>query len=556
MTEHSNIPKLKNWYESGKLGRREFLRQSTLLGMSATAAYSFVGLAAPGFADTGNLPKGGTIRMAMRVLDVSNAHAISFEEAGSAAIRPVIDYLVRTGRDNITRPWLLKEWEASEDLRTWTLRVRDGVKWHNGRLFTAEDVAWNLNHVLTPEVGSSVVGLMGGYMLSEVDTGEKDDDGNAVMRSELWDANAIEVVDSSTVRLNLKNSQGAIPEHLFHFPLYMLDPEEGGVYGVGSNGTGAYKLVEHVIGERAVLERVTDQHFMGQGPYLDRIEITDLGEDPNAAIGALLTDQVDGVYEISENQAPMIMANNDIKIYRATTAATAVVRGKMNQPPFDNPKVMEALRYASNAENIISRGMRGNAAQGDHTHVSPIHPEWADLGAFPFNPERARSILAEAGYPDGIDLEINVKTQPSWELDVVQVMVEDWAKAGINVKIQTLPASVFWDRWTEYPFSLTAWGHRPLGMMVLSLAYRTGAPWNESSFSDSEFDELLLDIGATIDPEERKEVMGKLMTIMRERGPIVQPFFMQVATAYNKRVKGMDMHPTKYIFFDSMAIGS
>ena len=391
-------------------------------------------------------------------------------------------------------------------------------------------------------------------MLSEVDTGEKDGDGNAVMRSELWDANAIEVVDSSTVRLNLKNSQGAVPEHLFHFPLYMLDPEEGGVYGVGSNGTGAYTLVEHVIGERAVLERVTDQHFMGQGPYLDRIEITDLGEDPNAAIGALLTDQVDGVYEISENQAPMISSNDDIQIYRQTTAATAVVRGKMNQPPFDNPKVMEALRYASSGENIISRGMRGNAAPGDHTHVSPIHPEWSDLGAFPFDPEKAKSILAEAGYPDGIELEINVKTQPSWELDVVQVMVEDWAKAGINVKIQTLPASVFWDRWTEYPFSFTAWGHRPLGMMVLSLAYRTGAPWNESSFSDAEFDDLLLDIGATIDSEERKVVMSKLMKIMRERGPIVQPFFMQVATAYNKRVKGMSMHPTKYIFFDSMAI--
>ena len=91
-------------------------------------------------------------------------------------------------------------------------------------------------------------------------------------------------------------------------------------------------------------------------------------------------------------------------------------------------------------------------------------------------------------------------------------------------------------------------------MMVLSLAYRTGAPWNESSFSDAEFDDLLLDIGATIDSEERKLVMSKLMKIMRERGPIVQPFFMQVATAYNKRVKGMSMHPTKYIFFDSMAI--
>jgi len=161
MTENANIPKLKNWYQDGKLGRRDFLRQSTLLGLSATAAYSFVGLIEPSPAAAQDMPQGGTIRMGMRVLDVTSPHAISFEEAGSATIRPVCDFLVRTGRDNITRPWLLSSWEASDDLRTWKLHVREGVKWQNGRLFTAEDVAWNINHVLLPEVGSSILGLMG-----------------------------------------------------------------------------------------------------------------------------------------------------------------------------------------------------------------------------------------------------------------------------------------------------------------------------------------------------------------------------------------------------------
>jgi peptide/nickel transport system substrate-binding protein len=134
--------------------------------------------------------------------------------------------------------------------------------------------------------------------------------------------------------------------------------------------------------------------------------------------------------------------------------------------------------------------------------------------------------------------------------------VEDWAKAGIRVQIQTLPASSFWDRWTDYPFSLTAWGHRPLGMMVLSLAYRTGVPWNESSFSNARFDELLDEIEGTVDTDRQKEIMGELMGILREEGPIVQPFFMQVANAYNVRVQGIEMHPTKYIFFDEMAVES
>lgn len=552
MQKNKNILQLAGWYREGKLSRRDFLRDSTMLGLSATTAFSIAGLTLPSQARAQDLPKGGILRMGMRVLDISNPHAIAFDEGGTA-IRPVCDYLVRTGQDNITRPWLLEGWEVSEDLKTWTLRVRDGVKWHNGRAFTAEDAVWNIKHALAPENGSSIVGLMGDYMLTEMKTGENDADGNPVVRSELWDASAVELVDSLTLRLNTKVPQVAIPEHLFHFPFFMLDPEDDGKFGVGSNGTGGYRLVEHVIGERSVLERVDGDYFM-PGANLDRIEITDFGEDSNAAVGALVTDQIDGIYELSENQAPMVAAVNDVVIYRKVTALTSVVRGKMDQPPFDNPLVMKAIRAATNGTNVVERALRGQAEVGDHTHVSPIHPEWKDLGPYPQDIEGARTLLAEAGYPDGIDLEFSVKTQPPWELDVAQVMVEDWAKAGIRASIQTMPASVFWDQWTEFPFSLTAWGHRPLAPMVLSLAYRTGAPWNESSFSNAEFDDLLTQVNGTIDPEQRIEITGKLMEIMREVGPLSQPFFMQVAAAYNKRVKGFDMHPTKYIFLDELAV--
>ncbi len=552
MTENSNIPKLKSWYKAGRLSRRDFLRQSTLLGLSSAAAYSFAGLAQPGLrAQT--LPQGGTLRMGMRVLDVSTPHALSFNE-GATVVRPVCDFLVRTGYDNVTRPWLLSDWDVSDDLMSWTLNVREGVTWHDGRPLTAEDIEWNIRHVLAPETGSSVIGLMGSYMLNEVETGETDDEGTAVTRSELWDANAIELIDPMTLRLNLKQPQVAVAEHLYHYPFFILDPADGGTFGVGSNGTGCFTLVEHSVGERAVYERVPGEYFMGGG-YLDRIEITDLGEDSNAALGALMTDQVDGLYEISENQVPVVAGNPNLKIVRATTGATAVVRGKMTEAPFDDPRVLRAMRMATDGEAVIERALRGNASAGDHTHVSPIHPEWADLGAWERDVEGARALLAEAGYPDGIDIpEFFVKTQPSWELDVAQVMVEDWAEAGIRVQIQTLPASSFWDRWTEYPFSMTAWGHRPLGMMVLGLAYRSGVPWNESSFSNARFDELMDEIEGTVDPDTQQSLMAELMEIMREEGPIVQPFFMQVANAYNNRVLGIEMHPTKYIFFDQMAV--
>jgi peptide/nickel transport system substrate-binding protein len=548
--KNPTLTRLTEWMREGKLPRREFIRQATLLGLAAPAAYSLAGLAQPARAQS--LPRGGTLTMAMRVMDVSNPHAISFDEGGFP-IRVCVDHLTRTAQDNITRPWLLQGWEVSDDLRTWTLNLRPDVNWANGRPFTSEDVAWNVNRVLDPATGSSILGLMSGYMLNEIDTGETDEDGNPVMSSELWDANAIEVVDDTTVRLNLKAAETAVPEHLFHFPFYMLDPEEGGTYGVGSNGTGPYTLVEHAVGEIAVMERRPGEHYSGQG-YLDRIVLTDLGEDASASLGALLTQEVDGIYEMSETQAPMVSSAPHLTVYRANTALTAVARGKVTQAPFDDPRIMLAMRHATDPEAVLNLALRGNGGMGDHTHVSPIHPEWADLGAFTYNPERAAEILAEAGYPDGIDLEMVVKTQPAYELDVAQVMVENWAAAGIRVTLQTLPASSFWDQWTEYPFSLTAWGHRPLGTMVLGLAYRTGVPWNESSFSNARFDELLVEIGGTVDPDERTRIMGELMGIMREEGPIVQPFFMQVATAFNKRVLGMQMHPTKFYFFDELAV--
>lgn len=554
MADNPNIPRLKAWYSEGKLQRRDFLRQSTLLGLSSAAAYSFVGLVAPDAmrAAASDLPMGGTLRMGMRVADITSPHNLAFNEHATL-LRPACDHLVRTGTDNITRPALCSGWEVTEDLRSWDLSIRRGVMWHNGREFTAEDAAWNLRRLLAPETGSSIVGLMGSYMLTQVETGETDDDGNPVTRSELWDASAIEVIDPFTLRLNLKVAQGAVPEHLFHWPAFMLDPEDNGVFGIGANGTGAFRLVEYAIGERAVYERVDGQHFSG-GPYLDRIEFTDLGEDPNAVLGALITQQVDGLYELSENQVPALEALPHITIYRATTGQTAISRGKVTQPPFDDPRVMRAMRLATNAENVVNLALRGFAEAGDHTLVSPVHPEWVDLGPFDYDPEGARALLAEAGHPDGVTLDFYVKTQPAWELDVAQVMVEDWAQGGFNVNIRTVPASLFWDNWLNYPFSLTGWGHRPLGMMVLALAFRTGVPWNEAEFSNAEFDELLTQIEGTIDPDERREIMGRLMAIMREEGPIVQPFFMQVTNAFNARVLGYEMHPVKVIFFDQLAV--
>src|SRR5690606_28677990 len=141
------------------------------------------------------------------------------------------------------------------DLKTWTLILKEGITWSNGDPLTADHVIWNITRWVDPNVGSSVLGLMTGYLLEEYDTGEKNEDGSPKMSSRLWAENAIEKVDDRTVRLNCKEPQLAVPEHLFHYPALILHPSENGKFGVGSIGTGAFSLVEFEVNKKAVLVR-------------------------------------------------------------------------------------------------------------------------------------------------------------------------------------------------------------------------------------------------------------------------------------------------------------
>ncbi len=279
--EHPYIATLKRQLAGAEIGRREFLRTATLLGLEATAAYAFTAKLASrslAAAAEARMPRGGTLRLAMPVQDVGSPHTYEWEGQHNIA-RQVVEYLTKTGYDNVTRPYLLEAWDASDDLKTWTLKLRRGIKWHSGRDFTAGDVIWNLRRVLDPKVASSVLGLMKGYLLDEHQK-------NGQTETRLWEASAIERLDSHTVRLNAKLPQLAVPEHLFHYPLMILDPEEGGVFGPGSNGTGAFDLVSHEVGRASVLQARSD--YWGAGPYLDRLEFHAMGDDPAQAIEALV----------------------------------------------------------------------------------------------------------------------------------------------------------------------------------------------------------------------------------------------------------------------------
>jgi peptide/nickel transport system substrate-binding protein len=550
--ESPHIEPLKRQFADGRIGRREFVRFATLLGLAAPAAYALVGERPARPARAATMPGGGTLRISYRVQDIKDPHAYSW---GATIASQVVEYLTLTDEHNVTHPWLLQKWDVSEDLKTWRLSIREGVKWHNGEDFTADDVVWNLKHLLDPAVGSSVVGLVKSYLMKEQDAGT-DAKGKPKKILALWDANAIQKIDSHTVQLNLKEPQISVPEHLYHYPATMLYPADKGVFVPGSQGTGPFEFAAIEIGKRALVK--AHQPYWGgiwnEGPYLDAIEFIDLGDDASAPISALASGQIHGMMFADPAQYDALKQLPRLKFYSVPTAATAVLRMKVTQKPFDDPRVRKAMRLGIDSKSVMEVALRGLGQMGDHIHVAPVQPDYQPIPLMPRDVAAAKKLLTEAGYPNGFETVLYVPNDQAWIAAESQAAAEQWKEIGVRVKLNIVPGTEYWENWTKVPFGATTWQHRPLGLMILDLAYRTGVPWNETSYSNPEFDKLLNQADGTIDIAKRREVMGKLEEIMHEDGPVVQPLWRDIFTFWHESVLGYTMHPSDYLYGARLAL--
>jgi peptide/nickel transport system substrate-binding protein len=151
-------------------------------------------------------------------------------------------------------------------------------------------------------------------------------------------------------------------------------------------------------------------------------------------------------------------------------------------------------------------------------------------------------MLTEAGKAD---FEFELKSvDDAWQAATCDAVAAQMRDAGIKIKRTVLPGSTFWNDWTKYPFSATEWNMRPLGVQILSLAYRTGEAWNESAFSNAEFDTLLAEANSIADADKRRVVMKRIQEIMQEQGVLIQPYWRSLYRHYDPKVKGAEMHPT------------
>jgi peptide/nickel transport system substrate-binding protein len=522
--------------KAGKLSRREFLSRATALGLTATAAYGLLGLDAPAQA-ANHVQNGGTVRVQSEVRAMKDPRTWDWTQISNFG-RGWLEWLVEYNRDGTFRGMLLEGWEANDDATQYLLRVRPGVTWNNGDAFTAEHVASVLNYWCDKAVeGNSMAGRMGALI---------DDTTNQAR------AGAIEVVDDMTVRLTLQQPDISIIPNMADYPAAVVHPDHNPDATLEQAlGTGPYlpELLE--VGVRGVLVKNPNHTWWGTdaegvgGATLDRIEYIDYGTDPAAWVSAMESDEVDMIYQ---NVNEFIDIGDAIGWEKSevVTGSTLVLRFNQlaevsGMVPYSDVRVRQALMMAVDNNVLLELGYAGLGVKAENHHVAPVHPEYADIGPAPHDPSVSVGLLEEAGMAD-FEHEL-ITIDDGFQRNTGDAAAAQMRDAGIKVKRTVLPGSTFWNDWTKYPLSITEWNHRPLGVQILALAYRSGEPWNEAAYSNETFDAKLAIAMSLVDADERREVMAEIQQILVDDAVIIQPYWRSLYRHYRPGVTGAEMHP-------------
>jgi peptide/nickel transport system substrate-binding protein len=242
--------------------------------------------------------------------------------------------------------------------------------------------------------------------------------------------------------------------------------------------------------------------------------------------------------------------NANINVIPTPSSQVRVLRMRVDQKPWDDERVRMALKKVQNRQKILDTAYFGEGLLGHDTHASPVHPEFAEMELPAYDPEGAKQLLQEAGM-ESLDVAITVGTGWTDIVSYIETLKEDAKAAGINVTLDSVPNSAYWDLWTETTVGVTPWTHRPLAVMVLPLAYIADSkgdpvPWNESRWVDQEFNDLLKQAQGTLDVEARRALMKDIQRIQMERGSIGIAWWMNVWGFANKGVQNATGHPTGY----------
>jgi peptide/nickel transport system substrate-binding protein len=266
-----------------------------------------------------------------------------------------------------------------------------------------------------------------------------------------------------------------------------------------------------------------------------------------AKLDALSAGRIDALHRIGASELEAVGQPAGVNLLRVRAANTVCIRMKPTERPFNDLRVRKAIVLAADNRAMLDGAIRGNGMLGENHHVAPIHPEYTALPPLRRDVARAKELLAQAEYEDGIDIELTVgNTQGRFEEETARILQKSLAEANIRLKLNVVPAQQYWPTWMKLNFGMTYWAHRPLGVTALDLAYRSGAAWNETGFADQEFDRALDRALALVDPRQRAVPIATCEKILQDACIMVQPFWLDETTVVAEKVRDFRAHPSDY----------
>lgn len=437
-------------------------------------------------------------------------------QIGAHLYDPLVDY----DPDLSLKPGLAESWEIKDDGFTWEFKLRKGVKFQNGNDFSADDVEFTLNRIMNNDVLQMGVYL---FRIAEV-----------------------KKIDDYTVQIVTKVKYPVFAGSLKH--IMILDKEtcenmSDEEIAENPNGTGRYKLVEHV--RESHLDLVRNEDYWGEKPEAKNIRFRVIS-NPATRTAALLNGDVDLISNVPTLDVDKLKESNDIEIVTNPSLSCNYLglnqhdddsEGTISPNPLKNVKVRQAIYHAIDLDTIIKTTMNGLATPAVSYMPSIVNGFDDSAERLPYDPEKAKGLLAEAGYPDGFSLRIDAINDGGVNEDqVAQAVASYLEKIGIKVEVNLMPRAMFHEKTNpndmQSSFFLARWGDSSgEGMVILNDMVYTyeGKPGlgegNKGKYSNPKVDELLDKATITEDKEERAKIVREVDAIAREEVACIPLFF-------------------------------
>lgn len=519
-----------------RMNRRRFLQSAGLsAGLFALAACGDAApdatapdAAAPGadpVAAPGDPQYGGTLRVAFPGTPGQLDPAQLFTNEDYHIGINIFEGLVRLNDELLPEPELAEDWTASDDLLSWDFTLKQGIRFHHGTEFMADDVVYTFERILDPATASPLRTVMS-YL------------------------EGIERVDDYTVRFHLSSPNADLPSALTAVQARIVCRDQSDAdLGSDPMGTGPFRLANYVPGDHSLIER-NEEYWQDGYPYLDAVRMVYMPEQATQ-VAALQGGSIDAMWQLGFENIPNIDMSPGVNVIDVDSGLYQPICMQTDQEPFNDPLVREALKLCADREGILQVVVQGVGNVGNDQPIPPINPFYAsNIEARSQDHELARELLAEAGYADGLDLTLYTSASRPGMVELAVAFQEMAAPAGINVNIERTPPDVYWSEyWLQVPFYVSNWNFRVTADETLAIAYHSEAEWNESNYDNPELDELIDAARGEGDEELRADYYAQAQQIIHDDGGVVISYFKPVVSAARDVVHNVAPMPTALMFF-------